>query len=58
MSEIQLAKVQEEKREGLLMAKTTRRASPSKEKRLQPKEAANLEVSKAARASPWRASPS
>ena len=38
------------------MVKTTRRASPSKEKTLQPKEAANLEVSKAVKASPWRAS--
>ena len=52
ISEIQFANVQEEKREGLLMAKTTRRESPSKEKRLQPKEADNLDISKAARASP------
>ena len=52
MSEIQLAKDQEGKREGPLMAKITRRASHSKEIALQPKEAANLETSKAVRASP------
>jgi hypothetical protein len=37
-----LAKVQEEKREGLLIAKITRRASPSNKKEPDPKEAAKL----------------
>jgi hypothetical protein len=56
MSAIQLAKHQEENRGGLLIAETTKRASPSIQKLSLVKEAAMQEVRMAAKASLAKAS--
>ena len=56
MSAIQLAKDQEEKMGGLLIAETTKRASPSRQKLSLVKEKAMRKMSRAAKASPARAS--
>jgi hypothetical protein len=53
---MQLAKDQEEKRWGLLIARITSKTSPSKNKFPQPEDAANWKVKKAAEASPRSAS--
>lgn len=56
ISDIILEKLRKEKKERLLIARTTKRASPSRERLSKPERTASLEASKAAEASPWRTS--